>query len=159
MRIVYDLQLNLDSVLIEEIKINPNSRDKMESFFSAVRQIFLDDSTRERLFQLLEQYYKPDTRKDCGRPGMMLWRVVILAALKQTIHCDYDRLTTLANGLENLRLILGHGREDTTRYTRSTIYENVSALSPELLQEVNQIVVEAGHKILGRPAGKPIKSR
>ena len=40
-----------------------------------------------------------------------------------------------------------HGKGDTTRYNRQTILDNMSALTPTLLAEVNQLTVEAGHKM------------
>jgi hypothetical protein len=45
--------------------------------------------------------------------------------------------------------MLGHGGwEDTQAYALQTLIDNVSALKPEVLAEVNQIVVEAGHELL-----------
>ena len=102
MRSVFDFQACLDTVPISEIEIDPKSRDTISRFLSAMRQIFLDVSTREKLFHLLEQEYKPDTRKDRGRPGMLLGRVWFLAALKQALGCDYDMLAIFGKRVEDL---------------------------------------------------------
>ena len=39
---------------------------------------------------------------------------------------------------------------DNYRYNYQTIKDNVSLLKPKLLEEVNQLVVESGHKIAGK---------
>jgi len=90
-----------------------------------------------------------DSRKDTGRPGMELWKVFVLATVKLGLGCDYDRLQELADQHNTLRQMLGHsGWDDPQRYALQTLIDNISKLTPEVLVEVNQIVVEAGHELL-----------
>ena len=159
MRSVFDFQACLDTVPIAEIEIDPRSRDIISRFLYAMQQIFQDTSAREKLFRLLEQEYKSDTRKDRGRPGMHLWRVLLLGALKQAIDCTYDRLTFFANELGILRLMLGHGTEDPKRYTRQALHDNISELSPELLKRINELIVKVGHRIVGQSEDAPLRCR
>ena len=159
MRSVFDFQVCLDTVPISEIEIDPRSRDIISRFLYAMQQIFRDSSASQELFRLLEQEYKSDTRKDRGCPGMLLWRVFLLAALKQATDCTYDRLAFFANELGILRLMLGHGTQDPKRYTRQALHDNVSALSPELLQKVNLLVVDVGHRIVGQSEDALLRCR
>ncbi len=55
--------------------------------------------------------------------------------------------------------MMGHGETDSTRYPRAGIHQNVSALSPELLRKVNQLVVHLGHRTVGRNEEAPLKCR
>ena len=151
MRSVFDFQACLDTVPIAEIEIDPKSRDVIIKFLYAMQQIFLDDPTREELFRILDQEYKSDTRKDRGRSGMLLWRVLLLGALKQATNCSYDRLAFFANEVGILRLMMGHGTEDPKRYAVQTIYDNVTALSPELLKRVNELVVKVATRWWNNP--------
>ena len=159
MRSVFDFQACLDTVPIAEIEIDPKSRDNISRLLYAMRQIFLDVPTRNKLFHPLEQEYKSDTRKDRGCPGMPLWRVLLLAALKQATDYTYDRLALFANELGILRLMLGHGTEDLKRYPRQALHDNVSVLSPELLQSVNPLVVDVGYRIVGQSKDALLKCR
>ena len=43
---------------------------------------------------------QPQDQQHRGRPGMNVWVVVLLAALKQELNCTYDRLATMANQWE-----------------------------------------------------------
>ncbi len=64
------------------------------------------------------------------------------------MNCDYDRLHELVNHHDPLREILGHGTFDDLRYPYQTLKDNVSLLTPELLDEINQRVVQAGHVLV-----------
>jgi len=80
---------------------------------------------------------------------MNIWIVIFLAAIKQELNCSYDRLTSLANPMDSVRQMMGHGTEDTTRYTRQTIQDNVTSVTPKFLQELNQLIVRVGHQVVG----------
>ena len=159
MRTVFKSQLSLNQIPIQEIELDPKSRDDIIKYLYGLQCIYLNAQTQEKLFSLLRRSYVPEKRKDRGRPGMDLWRILVLAGLKQVLNCDYDRLEVLANGLKVLRQMLGHGDEDRFRYNRQTIQDNVSALSPELLDQVNQLIVELGHNVVGHEEGATLKGR
>ncbi len=159
MRTVFQTQMMIGTVPIEEIELDLKSRDDVIAYLYGLQQIFKDPRIRKKLFTALDSGYNPVVRKDRGRPGMDLWRVLVLAGLRQAIHCDYDRLALLANGLKVLRQMMGHSDEDDTQYNRQTIQDNVSALSPELLEQINQLVVNKGHEAMGRTEGDLLKTR
>ena len=69
-----------------------------------------------------------------GRPGMDLWRILVLGVLKQGLGCDFDRIHDLANNHRTVRAMLVHGDfADETRYELQTPIDNVSLMTPELL--------------------------
>ncbi len=47
-------------------------------------------SCREELEALLGCHVTADRDPENGRPGMTLWRVLVMAVLKQGLDCDYD---------------------------------------------------------------------
>ena len=83
------------------------------------------------MFALLEAEVNPGARKDTGRPGMELWRILVLAILKQGLNCDYDRLAELANEHATLRQTLGHGLMEH-HYERQNIVDNVPVAEPAI---------------------------
>ena len=75
---------------------------------------------------LLEKHILPGTHRGVGRPGMEMWRILVLGVLKQGLGCDFDRLHNLANHHETVRAILGHSDfADKTHYELQTIVDNV----------------------------------
>ncbi|EPJ44270.1 MAG: hypothetical protein OFPII_36190 [Osedax symbiont Rs1] len=44
--------------------------------------------------------------------------------------------------------MLLHGRDDEFRYNRQTVIDDLSLFTPEILDEINQIVVAAGHELI-----------
>ncbi len=89
---------------------------------------------------------------------MELWRILVLAILKQGLNCDYDRLTELANEHGTLRHMLGHGVM-AHEYERQTVMDNVTLLSPQLLAKINQLLVQAGHEVVRKKPGETLRGR
>ncbi len=161
MRIVKSFQSSFGQVDIAQIDLNARSRDDIPAILKGLQYIYVTPEIRASVFTVLETSLGGDVRKDTGRPGMELWKVFVLATLKLGLGCDYDRLEELANQHNTLRQMLGHsGWDDPSRYALQTLIDNVSKLTPEVLVEVNQIVVEAGHELIkkGR-CGLTLKGR
>jgi len=95
-----------------------------------------------------------------GRPGMDLWNIFVLATVKLAINCDFDRLQDLANHHIVLRQMLGHSDwADPYHYALQTVIDNVNLFKPEVLLNINQIVVDAGHALLNVKSTDPLKAR
>lgn len=160
MRKIKNLQLELAGTPIEKIRLNPKSRDDIPAILTGLQYIYTNPQTREKLFSLLEEKFLPEVDLHTGRPGMDIWRVVVLGVVKQGLGCDYDRLHSLANSYLELRQMLGHGGyADNYEYELQTIIDNVSVLSPELLKEINSIVVESGHAVSKKKPGEGLRGR
>jgi transposase, IS5 family len=55
----------------------------------------------------------------------------------------------LVNNHKTIRQILGHGVvDDQYCYYLQTLKDNVSLLTPEILDQINQVVVNAGHALI-----------
>ena len=148
MREVHRSQFQLGQVAIEEIWINPKSRDDIPAVLKGLQQIWCDEELRERLFGLLDEHILPEADRTVGRPGMDLWQILVLGVLKQGLGCDFDRIHELTNHHDTIRAFLGHSDfGDKTHYEYQTVVDNVSLLTPELLSAVARLVVESGHKV------------
>ncbi len=79
---------------------------------------------------------------------MTLWTILVCGVIRLDLNCDYDRLHELVNQHNTIREMLGHGAFDDVRYHFQTLKDNVSLLTPELLDEINQLVVQAGHGLV-----------
>ncbi len=80
---------------------------------------------------------------------MELWRILVLCVLRLNLNWDYDRLVEMANNHRTIRFMLGHSSfDDDYEYKLQTVKDNVSLLTPEILNEINTVVVEGGHSLV-----------
>lgn len=159
MRIVKNQQIELGEVDISAIRINPKSRDDIPQILRGLQLLYTNEATREKLFAALEKVIPAKINKETGRPGMMLWKIFVLGVLRLNLNCDYDRLHELANNHLTIREMLGHGFFNRDEYQLQTLKDNVSLLTPKALEEINQIVVLAGHELLKKKETAKLAAR
>ena len=160
MRAIREPLVRLGAIAIEDIAIDPVCRDDIPAVLRGIQHLYCDEALRRQVFDLLDAHFLPGVDRGLGRPGMDLWRIFVLATLKQGIRCDDDRLQDLANCHGTVREMLGHsGLDDHRRYEHRTLVRNVSLLTPELLNEINELVVKAGHALFGQEPEAPLRAR
>ena len=79
---------------------------------------------------------------------MDVWKILVLGVLKQGLRCD--QLHELANQHKAVRQ--GHLR---TIHEYQTVLDNISLLTPELLSEVQNLVVKTGHEVAKKTLASP----
>jgi len=152
MRQTIEIQLTFGKVDISQIKTDPKSRDEIDKIVRGLQYIYTNNEIRTEVFKLLEAEIEPKVSKKTGRPGMELWKILVLGVIKQGCSWDYDKLQNIANNHLMIRELLGHDKyewEDRYYYELQTLKDNVQLLTPELLYKINEIVVKAGHNLLG----------
>lgn len=149
MRRVMDPQLTFGVIDISQINIDPKSRDDIPQILKGLQYIYTQKDIRKKIFEILEEMVAPTADKANGRPGMDLWKIFVMGFLRLNLNWDYDRLHEMVNNHKTIREMLGHGIFDgNDRYHLQTIKDNVKLLTPEVLFEINKVVVEAGHKLV-----------
>lgn len=162
MREIRPTQINFGEVDISQIKFNPRSRDEMPQVLRGLQYIYITPSIRQPVFALLEKHILPEVSKKNGRPGMDLWQILVLGVVRLNLNWDYDRLEDEVNNHCKLREMLGHG--DTFmpvrhEYSLQTLKDNVSLLTEELINEINVLVVKAGHALLKKKDPEMLEGR
>lgn len=154
MRSVSEFQPELGSVPIESIAIDDRSRDDIPAILLGLQLIWCDPRARQELSALFELHGRRRPRVGAARPGLDMWRILVLAAIRHGLGCDLDRLQELANQHRTIRMMLGHGNDsgDGFRYSRWSISTNVAVISPELLHVVHLLVVSTGHAVARKRA-------
>jgi len=108
----------------------------------------------------LERLVPPNIDKKNGRPGMDLWKVFVMGTLRLNLNWDYDRVHDMVNNHKTIREMLGHDwEEDDYKYNLQTIKDNLALFTVEILDEINQLVVKAGHKVLKKNEETILKGR
>ena len=138
----------VEEMQIDQVKLELNSRDDIPQVLRGLQYIFLNPILLEQVLKILEGLF-PKIDLDNGRPGMDMWSILVMGVLRLNLNCDYDRLHNLVNNHKMIRQILGHGVvDDQSCYYLQTLKDNVSLLTPEMLDRINQVVVNAGHKLI-----------
>ncbi len=150
----------MGEINIADIKIELNSRDEIPQLLRGLQYIYKNVEVRSKIFTILEEMIPSNIDRNNGRNGMELWKILILGTLRLNCNWDYDKLQEIANNHKTIRQFLGHGILDwDRRYPAQTLRDNISWFTPEILDKVNQVVVKAGYKFLGKSIDDPIHGR
>jgi hypothetical protein len=148
MRKVIDLQMEFWKKDIADIEFDLQSRDEIPKLLMGLQYIYHTAPIRENVFKVLKQIV-PKQSHETGRPGMDLWKILVLGTLRLNCNWDYDKVHEMANNHHKLRQMLGHSKRDLdSKYALQTIRDNIALLTPSILDEINQVVVKAGHSII-----------
>jgi IS5 family transposase len=148
MRKVIDLQMEFWKTDIANIEFDLESRDEIPKLLLGLQYIYTSPSIRSQVFDVLKQIV-PKNSHETGRPGMDLWKILVLGTLRLNCNWDYDKVHEMANNHYDLRRMLGHrDRDFDSKYALQTIRDNLVLLTPPILDEINQIVVNTGHSIV-----------
>jgi hypothetical protein len=159
MRVTQNEQMVIGEVDISKIEFDPKSRDDIPKILRGLQFVYTNVPLRTAIFELLESKISPEVSKTNGRPGMPLWIILVCGVIRLDLNCDYDRLHELVNQHNTLREMLGHGAFSDVSYHFQTLKDNVSLLTPELLDEINQLVVAAGHVLVKKKGAEALRGR
>jgi hypothetical protein len=151
--------MHIGEVDVSNILIDAKSRDDIPQILRGLQHLYQDPILRAKLFALLESDMAPKINKAIGRPGMTLWSIFVCGVIRLDLNIDYDRVHELVNQHNTIRQMLGHGLFDPTTYHYQTLKDNVTLFTPELLDKINQIVVDAGHELVKKKAGEVLRGR
>jgi hypothetical protein len=80
---------------------------------------------------------------------MNLWTIFVLSQVRMCLGTSYDMVHHLSNNDILLRKLLGISDifgSDSVTFDYQNIYDNVSKLSDDMLVEINDVIVDFGHK-------------
>jgi IS5 family transposase len=157
MRKVINLQMEFWKKDIANIEFDLQSRDEIPKLLMGLQHIYRTEPIRTKVFEVLKQIV-PKKSQETGRPGMDLWKILVLGTLRLNCNWDYDKVHEIANNHSKLREMLGHSKTDfDCQYALQTIRDNIALLTPPILDEINQVVVKAGHGIISKKKGPELR--
>ena len=144
---------------IADVVLNPTSRDDIPQLLLGLQYLYSTPSIRAEVMLILDEVLPEEVDRSTGRPGMALWRILVMGTLRLNLNWDFDRLEEMVNQHRTIRQMLGHGLvDDGAQYHVQTLKDNVSLLTPAILDRINQVVVKAGHQLVKKKA-KPSRKR
>lgn len=144
MRKRFEQQLSLGQIPIEQTYVNPKRKYVLDELLFSLKMLYCTPEYNEKIFRILEQSLG---KSRTGRKGMDLWCIFVLAQVRFTLKISYEMLHNLANNHRAIRQLMGVEREfgyETFEFEYQTLYENVSAVSDDLLGELNQVMHDFG---------------
>lgn len=161
MRQRFEQQMSLRVIPIAEVKFPLKSRDELAPVLMALQYIFITPELNEKVFALLEKKIC-NGKKKTGRKGMDLWHILVLAVVRHACNTNWDTLETWSNYHELIRRVMGvHAtafiEDDKIEFSYQTILDNVSLVDEAILQEINLLIVDAGHKLVKKKEDEALK--
>ena len=152
MRQRFEQQMNLRTVAIADVKFPLKSRDELPPVLMALQYIFITPALNEKVFELLEKKIC-NGKKKTGRKGMDLWHILVLSVVRHACGTNWDTLETWSNHHELVRRLMGvHAsafiEDEKIEFHYQSILDNVSLIDEVLLQQINQLVADAGHRLV-----------
>jgi len=102
-------QRRLDCTAVEHVQLNLDCRDEIIPILRGLQHIYSQPTLRDEILQLVAEDVNRETRDDCGRQGLDLWPILVLAAVRLGCNLNYDKLQDLAEQHRALRHIMAVG--------------------------------------------------
>ena len=161
MRQRFEQQINLRTVAVADVKFSLKSRDELPPLLMALQYIFVTPALNEQVFELMEKKICSGKKKT-GRKGMDLWHILVLAVVRHACGTNWDTLETWSNHHELVRRVMGvHAtafiEDEKIEFNYQTILDNVSLVDEPLLQQINLLVVDAGHQLVKKKEAEVLR--
>ncbi len=152
MRKALDRQRRLDCPSVTNVPLNLNCRNETIPILRALQHIYSTPKVRDSILRSIARDVNGRSSAKRGRPGLSYWEILVLAAARLGCGCDYDQLQDLAENHRALRQVMGIGdweseEKDKGRFDWRRIESNITLLRPEMIAEINQAIVEEGHRL------------
>ena len=148
MRIPHRQQQYLGCPPITQVVLNANCRDRMIPILRALQHLYSQPQLRRQALELVGEDVLRDADPDQGRPGMTLWQILVLAAVRLGCDFTYDHLQDLAenhNNLRHLMQVMSDWEEESFDFRR--IRDNICRVRPETIEAINHLIVAEGHRL------------
>ena len=148
MRQARERQRRLDGGSVSQVVLILNCRDELIPILRGLQQVYATPKVREAILKLVERDVSAKSRSDRGREGLSYWCILVLAAVRLGCDLNYDKLHDLAENHRALRSIMEIGEFDETHFSWKRIRDNVCLLRPATIEEISQLIVSQGHKLI-----------
>jgi transposase, IS5 family len=161
MRKAFDRQRRLDCPSVTKVSLNINCRNETIPILRGLQHIYSTSKVRDFILKAIARDVNGKSKATRGRPGLSYWEILVLAGARLGCGYNYDELQDLAENHRALRQVMGIGdweseEKDQKRFDWRRIESNLNLLCPETIAQINQAIIEEGHRLPpGAAAGAP----
>jgi len=160
MRKLIEKQLKIGQIDICDIPVDLQCRDEIPQVLLGLQAVYSNRQVRDQVFSILSEIIPENVDAKNGRPGMDLWKILVLGVIRLNCNWDYDKVHDIANNHKLIREFMGHTIfEFDQRYGLQTIKDNLCLFTPGILGRINKVVVGHGHTIIGHCEDDVLKGR
>lgn len=143
MRQLFQQQLSLTSISIDELIGRHHSRDDIDKLIMGYNVIWNNSRLRDDIINILSSGINLSIDK--GRQGMDYWTMFVFGNARVALDIDYDRLQNLVNNHASLRKVVGLNDFDGhQQYGLTTLKDNIGLISEDMLIQINTLIVKEG---------------
>jgi len=124
----------------------------MVPILRALQYVYSLPSLRDEILRLVAMDVNGRSGSNRGRRGMTYWTILVLTSVRLGCGLDLDRLQDLAEQHAALRQMMGLGDWQRESFDWRRIRDNICLIRPKTLEEINRLVVQAGHELLPEAA-------
>jgi len=153
MRKALDRQRRLDRPSVSKVTLNLSCRNETIPILRGLQYIYSTPNVLDSILESIAQDVNGKSSAEHGRPGLSYWEILVLAGVRLGCNYDYDQLQDLAENHRALRQIMGigdwesEGTKKRKRFSWRRIEGNLILLRPETIRQINQAIVEEGHRL------------
>jgi len=152
MRKALDRQRRLDCPSVTNVSLNLHCRNESIPILRALQHIYSTPKVRDAILRAIARDVNGKSKATRGRPGLSYWEILVLAGARLGCGYNHDELQDLAENHRALRQVMGIGdwetaEKDQKRFDWRRIESNVNLLRPETIHEINQAIIEEGHRL------------
>jgi transposase, IS5 family len=131
-RKLIEKQLKIGQVDICDISVDVRCQDEIPQVLLGLQAIYGNKRVRDQAFSILSEIVPKDVDPENGRPGMDLWKILVLGTIRLNCNWDYDKVHDIANNHKLIREFMGHTIfEFDQRYGLQTLKDNLLLFTPE----------------------------
>jgi transposase, IS5 family len=152
MRKAFDRQRRLDCPSVTKVPLNLNCRNETVPILRGLQHIYSRPQVRDPILRAIARDVNGKSKANRGRRGLDYWEILVLAAARLGCGYDYDQLQDLAENHRALRQVMGIGdwneeQKDKKKFDWRRIQDNLTLLRPETLEQINQTIIQEGHRL------------
>ena len=135
---------------IGDVQLDPRSRETVTRTLAGLQCVYRSESACKKIIDEVKTMICDEVSSETGRDGIDYWSVFVFAVLRLSSNWSYDVLENMVNNHRDIRGMVGLNSwlDQDKRFSRQTLHENLSRLTPEGLDKISDFIVDAAYEEL-----------
>lgn len=140
-------QMTIGCTPIRDIEFDVFCRHELIPILMAIQHLYVNrKQTLTKICERIEKDIAAPQNAKLGCGGLTYWEILILSALRLGCNLNFDQLSDLATNHNKIRQMMMLSIYDAKRYPKSTVNDNLIALSTQTIDAISMLIVDEGHR-------------